>query len=257
MAKGLNIRDTKLWREIECLLKKESSGGGGTDQENIIKIPSATYSELGITAESTIEEKQAAIATFLEGYDNAETDVLFFEIKEDSPMFNFDVTGNWNLTTDVKRNPTPITNAESFKTWLESGSTLQQYYPNSFRDVVVSDFNLEENRLTANVTTSGGSYFAMSGLEITEVSNVSIGDFLHLNLSNNQIVDFNPTVALPTGLLYLNLYNNQIVDWSLSEPWANSLPNGSGSIDTRRNPTSSYNTNFKKILTSKGYTVYY
>ena len=60
-----------------------SSTGGGSEQNNFNRVPSATYSELGITPESTIEEKQTAITTFLEGYDNAETDNLFFEIKED------------------------------------------------------------------------------------------------------------------------------------------------------------------------------
>ena len=60
-----------------------SSTGGGSEQNNINRIPSATYAELGITPESTVEEKQTAITTFLEGYDNVETDNLFFEIKED------------------------------------------------------------------------------------------------------------------------------------------------------------------------------
>ena len=60
-----------------------SSTGGGSEQNNFNRVPSATYSELGITPESTVEEKQTAITTFLEGYDNVETDNLFFEIKED------------------------------------------------------------------------------------------------------------------------------------------------------------------------------
>ena len=306
--------------------KGGGSGGGGTSNQNSInRIPSATYSELGITPESTIEEKQTAISTFLEGYDNAETDNLFFEIKEDEPSFNFDVTGNWNLTTDGDDNPTPITDAVSFKTWLESGWTSEQYEsPNSFADVVVSDFSLVGGRLTANVTTSGGYYFALEGLEITQVNSVSISDFTALGLAynqittfnptialptglehlklndnqitnfnptialptglqgldlssnqittfnptlplpsglkylyfnNNQLTDFNPTIALPTGLQTLGLYDNQIIDWSLSEPWANSLPNGTGVIRTRNNPTSSNGTNFKTILESKGYTV--
>ena len=306
--------------------KGGGSGGGGTSNQNSInRIPSATYSELGITPESTIEEKQTAISAFLEGYDNVETDNLFFEIKEDEPSFNFDVTGNWNLTTDGDDNPTPITDAVSFKTWLESGWTSEQYEsPNSFADVVVSDFSLVGGRLTANVTTSGGYYFALEGLEITQVNSVSISDFTALGLAynqittfnptialptglehlklndnqitnfnptialptglqgldlssnqittfnptlplpsglkylyfnNNQLTDFNPTIALPTGLQTLGLYDNQIIDWSLSEPWANSLPNGTGVIRTRNNPTSSNGTNFKTILESKGYTV--
>ena len=303
-----------------------SSTGGGSEQNNFNRIPSATYTELGITPESTIEEKQTAITTFLEGYDNVETDNLFFEIKEDVIEYNFDVTANWNLTTEGDGStPAPVTDAVSFKTWLESGWTSEQYEsPNSFADVVVSDFSLVGGRLTANVTTSGGYYFALEGLEITQVNSVSISDFTALGLAynqittfnptialptglehlklndnqitnfnptialptglqgldlssnqittfnptlplpsglkylyfnNNQLTDFNPTIALPTGLQTLGLYDNQIIDWSLSEPWANSLPNGTGVIRTRNNPTSSNGTNFKTILESKGYTV--
>ena len=326
-----------------------SSTGGGSEQNNFNRIPSATYTELGITPESTVEEKQTAIATFLEGYDNVETDNLFFEIKEDVIEYNFDVTANWNLTTEGDGStPAPVTDVISFKSWLESGWTSEQWdSPNSFADVVVSDFSLVGGRLTANVTTSGGNYFALEGLEITQVNSVSIGDFIFLGLEGNQIVDFNPTIALPTGLLeiylnsnqivdfnptiplptglqklylydnqiinfnptiplptglqnlYLNsnqiinfnptialptglqaldvsgnqivdfnptialptglqtlgLYDNQIIDWSLSESWANSLPNGSALIYTNNNLTSSNGTNFKTILESKGYTV--
>ena len=142
---------------------------------------------------------------------------------EPETEYNFDVTGNWNLTTDDEGNPAPVTDVLSFKTWLESGWTPEQWdSPNSFTDVVVSDFSLVGGRLTANVTTSGGDWFALEGLEITQVNSVSIGDFTTLGLSNNQLTTFNPTIALPTGLQYLDLSYNQIVDFNPTTP----LPTG-------------------------------
>ena len=73
-------------RLIWGVLRKieEDSTGGGSEQESFNRIPSATYSELGITPESTIEEKQIAISNFLEGYNNDGKDVLFFEIKDNT-----------------------------------------------------------------------------------------------------------------------------------------------------------------------------
>lgn len=225
-------------------------GGGKTD--TVARTINFTLEDLGVATESEITPQMVADYFNSLGLEKSENE--FYILKQ--IVYNFDVTANWNLTTDVDGNNTPVTDSNSFKTWLESGWTPEQWdSPNSFQDVVVSDFNLVNGRLTANVITSGGEYFALEGLEITQVNSVSIGDFTTLGLSSNQLTSFNPTIALPTGLQNLGLSDNQIVDWSLSEPWANSLPTGTAYIYTQNNPTSSNGTTFKSILTGKGYNV--
>ena len=244
-----------------------SSTGGGSEQNNFNRIPSATYSELGITPESTIEEKQTAITTFLEGYDNAETDNLFFEIKEDiEPEFpiNFDVAStDWVGISEA-----------DFITVLEN---------TGISDVVINSFTNTNGRIQCNLECTfldyeGSAVLALGYLNITEVNIINIIGLQILGLQNNLITDFNPTIPLPIGLQTLNLYsnritdfnpafvlpnglvalelgNNLIADWSLSEIWANSQPNGTAFIDTEANPASSEGTNFKIILESKGWTV--
>ena len=267
-------------------LSAESVGGGTNNSDTIAKTIEVTLDDLEVATEEEVTPQ--IIADYFNSLGLVKSEKDFYIIKVTTPeppepILNFfDVTGNWDLTTEGDGSThAPVTDAESFKTWLESGWTTEQYdSSNSFADVVVSDFSLVDGRLTANVTTSGGDYFALEGLEITQVNSVSIGDFKtlglaynqlttfnptiplptgleKLNLSSNQITNFNPTIPLPTGLQVLDLGNNQIIDWSLSEPWANSLPTGTTYIGTEGNPTSSNGTTFESILTAKGYTVIY
>lgn len=115
-----------------------SSTGGDTDQENIIRVPSATYSELGITPESTNEDKQAAIAAFLEGYDNSGEDVLMFEIKDEPIVGNFDMRATWDTMG--------VTDQATFESWFS-----RSIYGGGFV-VDIKDFVLNGDRITATAT---------------------------------------------------------------------------------------------------------
>lgn len=195
--------------------KLTGSGGGGTiDQENINRIPSATYSELGITPESTIEEKQIAISNFLEGYENAGTDNLFFEILDNPEIaYNFDVTANWNLPSDYNQEPLPVTDAESLIMFLEQGID-GEYNQNSFQNVIVEDFKLVDGRLQANITTQGVSVsLALSALEVTEVKTIHIGDYTRLNLSHNSLTKFELNNKLPETCIQISLEENQLEEF--------------------------------------------
>jgi Leucine-rich repeat (LRR) protein len=155
---------------------------------------------------------------------------------------NFDITGNWNLTTP------PVVDALSFKTFLESGYDGDDTQ-NGFSDVVITDFSLIEGRLTCNLfALENSSNFNLAYLEITDVSlfgdiiglsNISLytnninnvndttwpNSMTQLDLSNNQIVNFNPTFQLPNSLSSLYLNGNQIVTFNPSVPLPSSLSN--------------------------------
>ena len=169
-----------------------SSTGGGSEQNNFNRIPSATYAELGITPESTIEEKQTAISSYLEGYDNAETDNLFFEIKENVIEYNFDVTANWNLIKipENEEIPFPVTDLESFTSWM-----LMNFF-----QVTVTNFKLEGSRLQATVeinpiTEEFDNYFYLDNIEITSIEKMSITNLGVLHLRNNPLNTFNPVLS--------------------------------------------------------------
>lgn len=275
------VTDFPIQQECDWkLLTTISSETPIIEQENIIRVPSATYSELGVTPESTIKEKQTAIAAFLEGYNNDGKDVLFFEIKEDLPI-NFDVTStDWvGISKD------------DLITILEN---------KGFTDIIINNFTNKDGRIECNLQTSTTSCY-FSSLNITEVNILTVTGVNLLLLNNNQITNFNPIQPLPISVEYLNLSdnpitnfnpthplpitliglyinntqitqcnltspvptklktlhlkNNQIEDWSLSEVWINDLPIVSehSVVNTEGNPTSSEGTNFKSILQSKGY----
>ena len=165
-----------IWDELRNL-KKNSSGGGTIDQENINRIPSATYSELGITPESTIEDKQIAISNILEGYENAETDNLFFEIKEDVEPelpINFDVTStDWVGISE-----------SDFITVLEGVGIT---------NIVVSNFTNVNGNIICTINSDDKTYLQLNNLGITNVNIINAFNFEALYLNNNQIEIFNPT----------------------------------------------------------------
>ena len=246
--------------------------GGGSEQNNFNRIPSATYSELGITPESTIEEKQTAITTFLEGYDNAETDNLFFEIKKDLPNFIFDVTADWANPTGI-----PVTDQASFEFFLQNYS----YYSltNDLTDIVITDFSLVSNRLTCNLQANGttltlaGSYFVsefnsvgnIKGLVNIDLYAAALNTFnptkalpdtlTYLSLNSADLVEFNPIITLPTTLTMLDLNNNFFTPsgYTASEQWATLQPsfNSLCTISTEFNENSISGTNLETILISK------
>ena len=194
--------------DVDLILKGAEPS---TDSDTVARTINFTLEDLGVATESEITPQM--VADYFNSLSLEKSENEFYILKQ--IIYNFDVTANWNLTTDGDGNSSPITDATSFKTWLESGWTPAQYdSPNSFQDVVVSDFSLVNGRLQGIVSTSGGDYFALETLEVTDVKEISIGDYNTLGLGINQITEFNPTIALPTGLQYLDLTSNQITDFN-------------------------------------------
>ena len=138
-----------------------------------------------------------------------------------------------------------IVDAESFKNYLEGESGESGN--------VVTDFSIVGDVLSCNITNITEMY--LYGLNIYELERCSIDGLLYLNLGNNQIVTFNPTIALPSTLQSLNLGFNQmtLMGYTNSEVWANSQPSFTNicSVFFDSNIDSASGTNLETILTSK------
>lgn len=81
---------------------------------------------------------------------------------------------------------------------------------------------------------------------------------LVLNLGGNIMTYFLPTLSLPVTLGYLGLASNMIntIGWTISEPWASSMPIvGFGDIDLSANVNSAAGTTLESILLGKGWNV--
>jgi Leucine-rich repeat (LRR) protein len=130
--------------------------------------------------------------------------------------FNFDVTGNW-ATGDANF---PVTDQASFETFLSSRSNNNT---NNLTNIVITDFELVNGRLRCNLTADG-TILDISYMQVTEVLGVgNLSSLQSLNLDSNQIVDFNPTIALPSSLQFLFLNSNQIETFNPTIALPNSL----------------------------------
>ena len=141
-------------------------------------------------------------------------DAALFQAKFDPPAiveYNFDLTSpNWASKG--------ITDEASFIARWGNMSPLT--------NIVVTDFNFVGNRIFCNMTADGTIYdLSAFGLVNTDKIGVVSG-LTTLYLGNNQIVNFNPTIALPNTLTHLNLSSNQmtLAGYTASEVWANSQP---------------------------------
>lgn len=117
---------------------------------------------------------------------------------------------------------------------------------------------------------------------ITDVNIFAVDGVTDLFLRDNQIVDFNPSIALPNSLTNLDLRLNQLsqfnpsipipttittlalsdnnfTDYSLSEPWANEQPAFTNlcTIVFNGNPVTPIGTTFETILNTKNATLIY
>jgi Leucine-rich repeat (LRR) protein len=168
------------------------------------------------------------------------------------PLFNFDVTANW-ATGDANF---PVTDQSSFEAFLANRSYNST---NDLTSIVITDFNLQGNRLQCNLTANG-TVLDISEMVVTEISSIgNITSLIQLELSANQIVTFNPSIALPISLQVLGLGDNQMTTagYTASESWANNLHNApsGGIIIFSNNIDSVTGTNLEAILISKGWTV--
>jgi hypothetical protein len=150
----------------------------------------------------------------------------------DETVTLFDITADWNLTTPA------VVDAESFKTFLESGDDGDGN-TNNLTDVVITNFLLEGNRLTCNLSASrGGGDLVLANIGIINVvslGNIS-GGLSQLRLYSNNISSVDTTIVWPdvsteidlsdnditsvdnitwpSGLRFLYLSNNQIVTFN-------------------------------------------
>lgn len=183
--------------------------------------------------------------------------------------YNFDVeTVDWSGAAGV-------TDQTTFEAWVLANS--------DYTSITVTDFIYSTTRIQCNVSASGGSELYFSSFDITNVN--AIGGFsglVSIELNNNQIVNFNPTIALPSSLINLELYGNLIINFNPSialpsnlqtlflisnqmttagytatETWANAQPSFSSNCDVyfTSNLNSVTGTNLETILTSKNCTV--
>ena len=161
------------------------------------------------------------------------------ECEEVQPTYNFDLTTpNWASEG--------VTDEASFINWLGS---------KGLRNIVVTDFNLVGDRIFCNMTADGTIY-NLSGFGLVNADKIGVVNGLTtLHLNFNQIVTFNPSIALPSSLTFLDLNFNQmtLAGYTASEAWANAQPaftnpcivNFTGNID------SITGTNLEAILLTK------
>ena len=133
--------------------------------------------------------------------------------------FNFDITANW-ATGDLAF---PVTDQASFEVFLASRN---YNYTNNLTNIVISNFSIVGNRITCNLSADG-TILDISNMQVTDMTSIgNLGQLQYLYLNNNQIITFDPTIALPISLQSLHLYNNQmtIAGYTASETWANTQP---------------------------------
>ena len=186
-------------------LKNLPSGGGVLETQNkLITIP---LSDLGVAIEDVTYEMVSDYITNL-GIVVEKGENYYFEVIE--PTYNFDLTSpNWASEG--------VTDEASFINWLAN---------KSLTNIVVTDFNFVGDRIFCNMTADGTNY-DLSNLGLVNADKIGVVNGLTtLYLYNNQIITFNPSIALPSSLTNLNLNFNQmtLAGYTASEAWANAQP---------------------------------
>ena len=197
----------------------------------------------------------------------------------------FDITADWENATDFEGNPFPVTDEESFKNWL---SSQKRYYGDSddvektkIKDIYIENFSLISGRITCDLYANANySFLDLSNIEVSKVTNLggivnlfalSISnsnipneainylfdnyDFFvlrYLDLSNNQLTEFNPSLPLP-NLNNLHLSNNQLTEFNHIN-WINFVKNNGYAVFSN-NPVSVNETPTKTALLAKNWHV--
>jgi Leucine-rich repeat (LRR) protein len=97
--------------------------------------------------------------------------------------------------------------------WAGGGITDQASFDSAL-GVTTDAFVLSGTNIKANILTTTDNILGFRGQTVTNVNYITVSGLLTLNLDANQIVDFNPTIALPSSLQELYLYNNEIVTFN-------------------------------------------
>jgi Leucine-rich repeat (LRR) protein len=120
--------------------------------------------------------------------------------------------------------PTPVVNYNfdvDSSDWAGAGITDKASFE-SVLGVTTSDFLLSGNNIKTNILTTNGNTLNLKSKTLTNVNYITVSGLQVLNLSDNQLTTFNPTIALPSSLQVLNLGDNQIVTFNPTLP----LPSG-------------------------------
>ena len=219
-------------------LKNLPSGGGVLETQNkLITIP---LQDLGVAIKDVTYEMVADYINNL-GIVVEKGENYYFEVIEvPPPTYNyFDLTTpNWASQG--------VTDEASFINWLRT---------RGFTNIVVTDFNFVGNRIFCNMTADGTNY-DLSNLGLVNADKIGVVNGLTtLDLSNNQIITFNPTIPLPNTLTTLSLPGNQmtLADYTASETWATNQPAFTNPCNVRfsGNIDSITGTNLEAILLTK------
>ena len=98
--------------------------------------------------------------------------------------------------------------------WASNGITDQASF-NSVLGVTTGAFAITGNKIEAEIlTTTDNSLIFKEFGTITNVNYITVSGLLSLNLLNNQITTFSPSIALPIGLQTLDLASNQISNFN-------------------------------------------
>ena len=220
-------------------LKNLPSGNVDSVLETKNKLITIPLSDLGVAIEDVTYEMVSDYITNL-GIVVEKGENYYFEVIEvPEPTYNFDLTSpNWASEG--------VTDEASFINWLGY---------KGLRNIVVTDFNFVGDRIFCNVTADGTSY-NLSNLGLVNADKIGVVNGLTtLNLSNNQIITFNPTIPLPSSLTTLNLTSNQmtLADYTASEVWANAQPAFTNpcNVNFGGNINSITGTNLEAILLTK------
>jgi len=105
--------------------------------------------------------------------------------------------------------------------WSALGITNQSDFENYLTlfgatSVSISSFSLTGNRLEATMVVTGLATLDLQYSDITAVDKIGGFDnsLTTINLNNNLLTTFNPSIALPTSVTQLNLASNQIVTFN-------------------------------------------
>ena len=216
--------------------------GGG--MENVIeKVISCTLADIG--ASDFDDDVTTKLATYVNTLSLTKAKNELYRIELLEYEINFDVTAtDWDSVS--------VVDEASFIDFLETTSFLT--------DVIVENFSLVSGRLQCNLTATGTSLY-LTGISVTDAYKFGdIDGMYELYLDGNNLVTFNPTIALTSSLQYLNLSSNQMTTagYTASEPWATNLhiaPVVGSLINLSYNIDSASGTTLETILTGKGWTV--
>jgi hypothetical protein len=120
--------------------------------------------------------------------------------------------------------------------WAGTGITDQASF-DSVLGVTTDQFLLSGNNIKANILTTTGNVLTLKSKQITNISYITVSGLIEISLEGNQIVTFNPSIALPSSLQILYIPYNQITTFNPTLP----LPTSLERLELNGNPIVTFN----------------